>query len=294
MAPRNIATPRIATPGIATTATGQCACNTRPIARTANKRRQGARHEQYRKHHHRAVRAPAVLALAALTLAALALAALALAALALAALALAVLALAVLALTGDANAQPRREQWAAAKLHALCTADHGQLWGPSLCGPLLIADPQTRLAWGSEQDHDGLLERQGAGWMGVLPSGVGIANTSTHWAGVQGIMIMGPLPADAEERRVLVAHEAWHRIQTQIGFPQAPSDCTHLESERGRTLMRLEIARSSRPCARTAPRDGRRRATLSPFGRNAFPSLPQHRPMRLRSIAMKGLLPTPA
>lgn len=153
----------------------------------------------------------------------------------------ALLALGVLALAVEANAQPRREELAAAELHAICTADHGQLWGPSLCGPLLIADPQTRLAWGSEQDHDGVLVRQGAGWMGVLPRGVGIANTSTNWAGVQWIMVMGPLPADGEERRVLVAHEAWHRIQTPIGFPQAPSDCTHLESERGRTLMRLEM-----------------------------------------------------
>jgi hypothetical protein len=150
---------------------------------------------------------------------------------------------AMFALIIDANAQPqsRREELANAELHNICHADRSRLWGASLCGPLLVADPQTRLAWASEADRDGVLARQGAGWVGVLPNGIGIANTSTDWAGVRWIMIMGPLPADAEERRVLVAHEAWHRIQTQIGFPQAPSDCAHLETEHGRTLMRLEM-----------------------------------------------------
>lgn len=31
-----------------------------------------------------------------------------------------------------------------ARAHALCSADGGDLWGVSLCGPLMLADPKTQ------------------------------------------------------------------------------------------------------------------------------------------------------
>ena len=150
--------------------------------------------------------------------------------------------LGLLCVCAPAQAQDfSRESAAASELHAMCARDHARLWGADLCGPLLVADPSTRIAWASQADGENKLTRQGDGWTGALPQGVGIANTSMEWAGVRWIMVMGPLPADASERRVLVAHEAWHRVQQSIGLPQAPSDCVHLETERGRTLMRLEM-----------------------------------------------------
>lgn len=129
----------------------------------------------------------------------------------------------------------------AAELQAMCNQDRAQLWGVDLCGPLLVVDPQTRRVWASQPDRDRVLTYQGAGWTGRLPDGVGIANTSLEWAGTRWIMVMAPLPSDATERRVLLAHEAWHRVQTMLGLPQTPSDCAHLETERGRYLLRLEF-----------------------------------------------------
>ena len=32
-----------------------------------------------------------------------------------------------------------------ARRHALCSADGGRLWGVSLCGPLMLADPKTHV-----------------------------------------------------------------------------------------------------------------------------------------------------
>jgi hypothetical protein len=127
------------------------------------------------------------------------------------------------------------------ELRQICTADAGRLWNVTLCGPLLVVDPQTRLAWSSDPDQLGLLQQNGEGWMGALPAGVPIANTSVDWAGARWIMVMAPLPEDATQRRVLIAHEAWHRAQSRIGLIAQNSDCTHLESERGRYFLRLEM-----------------------------------------------------
>jgi hypothetical protein len=130
---------------------------------------------------------------------------------------------------------------AAAELREMCEADRGRLWSVSLCGPLIIVDPATRSVWASQADGAGALRASGAGWTGALPEGVPVANTSVEWAGARWIMVIGPLPEDATERRVLVAHEAWHRVQGAIGLASQSSDCIHLETERARYLLRLEF-----------------------------------------------------
>jgi hypothetical protein len=130
---------------------------------------------------------------------------------------------------------------AAEELQDMCRDDRGALWGVDLCGPLLVVDPDTRQTWASQGDADGSLRRSGRGWIGTLPEGITIANTSVDWAGIRWIMLAAPLPANAEDRRVLVAHEAWHRIQNLLGMAARPADCAHLADPRARTLLRLEI-----------------------------------------------------
>ena len=153
--------------------------------------------------------------------------------------------LAVLATTcfaAPAAAQdPLTSASAAAELREICQADAGQLWGVNLCGPLMVVDPATRRVWTSQADTAGLLRQAGAGWVGGLPVGVPVANTTIEWAGVRWIQVRAPLPSDETHRRVLLAHEAWHRAQAQLGLAAQPSDCAHLESERARLLMRLEF-----------------------------------------------------
>lgn len=140
-----------------------------------------------------------------------------------------------------ATAQDYESARAAADLREICAADGGRLWGVSLCGPLLVVDPQTRAAWASDPDPQGLLTQSAEGWRGILPAGVPIANSAVEWAGVRWIMLVGPLPTDALERRVLVGHEAWHRVQTDLGLPMSGTGNAHLATARGRTLMRLEM-----------------------------------------------------
>jgi hypothetical protein len=166
---------------------------------------------------------------------------------------------------------------AAAELREICQADAGQLWGRNLCGPLMVVDPATRRVWTSEPDIAGLLQQTGAGWVGGLPVGVPVANTTIEWAGVRWIQVLAPLPQNPVERRVLLAHEAWHRAQTALGLAAQSSDCAHLDEERARVLMRLEFRalgtamRSSGRARRQAAQEALlfRAVRLSEFGNAA-------------------------
>jgi len=147
-----------------------------------------------------------------------------------------------LGLAAPAHAQdlPARAQMAAADLLAVCSEDDGDLWGVSLCGPLIVVDPATREAWANQPDSGGILQPNGAGYAGVLPPDAPLANTSVEWSGVRWIMLIY-VPDDATERRVLVAHEAWHRVQPGLGFTSGRTDNAHLATEQGRMLLRLEL-----------------------------------------------------
>ncbi|HRP11795.1 MAG TPA: hypothetical protein PLK37_12235 [Terricaulis sp.] len=127
------------------------------------------------------------------------------------------------------------------ELNQMCRADLGALWGVSLCGPLLVVEPASRAVWASEPDGEGILSAEGEGFTGLLPEGVGVANTRMHWAGKNWIMVLNPLPEDATERRVLLAHEAFHLAQEALGYSAQNVPNAHLASERGRTLLRLEM-----------------------------------------------------
>lgn len=123
---------------------------------------------------------------------------------------------------------------------SLCEADGGRLWGVSLCGPLLFADPGTRAVAANQSDREGLLKTEGSVFVGSLPPKVNIAYTAVEWAGVKWTMLIWPLPKDEFERGRLYAHESWHRIQQEIGFPATGPSNAHLDSLEGRTWLRLE------------------------------------------------------
>jgi hypothetical protein len=119
-------------------------------------------------------------------------------------------------------------QRAFAELDRMCAADDGRLWGRSLCGPVVFADPRTREA----VRNDGAATK--------VPDSIGIANTGLDWDGKRWTMVMWPLPQDVVSRRALLAHESFHRIQQDLGLPATNPSNAHLDSAEGRTLMRLE------------------------------------------------------
>lgn len=114
----------------------------------------------------------------------------------------------------------------------VCGADGGKLWNVSLCGPTVVADPQSRDA---------------VTWVGgelktaKIPESIGIANYGVDWDGRRWTMVMWPLPDAPFARRALLAHESWHRVQEKLGFAQTGPKNTHLDDAAGRTWLRLEL-----------------------------------------------------
>jgi hypothetical protein len=123
---------------------------------------------------------------------------------------------------------------------AICSADNGKLWGVSLCGPMLFVDRNTRTIVANQADKENLLKRSGNVFVGTLPAKINIANTAVDWAGVEWTMIIFPLSEDKHRRANLMAHELWHRIQNEIGFPGSGAANNHLDSRDGRVWLQLE------------------------------------------------------
>jgi len=122
----------------------------------------------------------------------------------------------------------------------LCSRDNGKLWGVSLCAPMLFVDRKTRSVITNQADKESILTKDGNVFVGKLPPKVNIANTATEWAGVKWTMVIFPLPEDKIRRANLLAHEMWHRVQNDIGFPSSGAANNHLDSLDGRVWLQLE------------------------------------------------------
>ena len=124
--------------------------------------------------------------------------------------------------------------------NALCRRDDSKLWGVSLCAPVLLVDPQTRTVVANFADKESVLVKNGSVFTGRLPAQVNVANTAVEWAGVKWTMMMLPLPEDKIRRAGLMAHEMWHRVQNDIGFPASGAANDYLDSRDGRVWLQLE------------------------------------------------------
>ncbi|MET0646957.1 MAG: hypothetical protein ABW208_10080 [Pyrinomonadaceae bacterium] len=128
-----------------------------------------------------------------------------------------------------------------AEARALCARDGGRLWGRSLCGPMMFADPATRAVVASEPDREGVLKRSGEVFVGTLPPDINIANTAFEWAGVNWMLVMSTaVPADSYRRGGMLMHELWHREQAALGFPASGAANEHLDTREGRVWLQLE------------------------------------------------------
>src|ERR1051325_10343074 len=119
-------------------------------------------------------------------------------------------------------------------------ADQRHLWNVVLYGPMLFVEPDSRFVVANQAGGKGLLPQEGYVYIGKLPDDVVVGNTATKWAGVTWTMVMWPLPADRRERARLMTHELFHRIQDSIGLPASNPTNRHLDSQDGRTWLRME------------------------------------------------------
>jgi hypothetical protein len=137
------------------------------------------------------------------------------------------------------NLDAARQQFRAAQ--EICGRDAGRLWGVSLCGPILLVDPQSRQVVANQQDGEGALKKNGDVFTGSLPASINISNTPTQFAGVLWTQLIWPLPEDLSRRNTMLAHELFHRIQNRVPIPaQKEAANDHLDTLDGRYLIQLE------------------------------------------------------
>ncbi|HEX8187221.1 MAG TPA: hypothetical protein VF586_02650 [Pyrinomonadaceae bacterium] len=148
-----------------------------------------------------------------------------------------------------------------AEARQLCARDGGRLWGRTLCGPMMFADPSTRAVVASEPDGEGVLKRSGEVYVGTLPPSVNIANTAVVWAGVNWMLVISSaVPADRYRRGAMLMHELWHRRQAELGLPASGAANDHLDTREGRVWLQLEWRALASALASRGP--GRRRALV--------------------------------
>jgi hypothetical protein len=122
----------------------------------------------------------------------------------------------------------------------ICESDDGKLWGKSLCGPMLFADPGTRTVTANQPDAESRLKAENGVFVGKLRDEDNIANTALSWAGVHWTMVAWPLPENPTTRARLMMHELFHRIQDDLGLPPNSPANAHLGTLEGRIWLRLE------------------------------------------------------
>ncbi|MFO0738106.1 MAG: hypothetical protein U0270_19595 [Labilithrix sp.] len=129
-----------------------------------------------------------------------------------------------------------------AELAGMAAADGGRLWGRSLGGPFVFVDPPTREVVANERDARGALTAEDGVWVGHLGPNDPIANTSIEWSGTRWTMVMwnDDLADDAFARRKLMAHEAFHRVQPELGLVASGEPNDHLDTRDGRYWLQLE------------------------------------------------------
>ena len=131
---------------------------------------------------------------------------------------------------------------------SICHRDAGRLWGRSLCGPMLLIDPNDRAIVANQADAGGALMADGAVYVGTLPASEILANTPIEWSGVRWTELMWPLHHfgdgdgydETAKRHVMLAHELFHRIQPDLKLTRPDGGNQHLDTLEGRYLLQLE------------------------------------------------------
>lgn len=125
-------------------------------------------------------------------------------------------------------------------LPAACAEERAATWGVAVCGPLLLATWTGRTVVASERDAAGTFTPVGRWWIGTLGAGQFPSNSAIELGGTRWSMVVLPLPEDDALATTLLGHEQFHRIQRDLGLPYTDPGNAHLDSERERTLLRLE------------------------------------------------------
>jgi hypothetical protein len=129
------------------------------------------------------------------------------------------------------------------EIKSACVTDAGRLWGVNLYGPTMFVDPDNRAVVANHADNAGLLTAGKDIYTGNLPPEINIANTALEWSGTYWTMVDWNAISDIDpyDRKRLLIHESWHRIQEEIGIPSVTTANACLDNASGRIMLLLEF-----------------------------------------------------
>ena len=126
----------------------------------------------------------------------------------------------------------------------LCEREAGRLWGVSLCGPMVFADPATQ----------SIVTNQPAP-AANRPRVLGFVNAPVEWGGMRWAAYVWPMipDDDAQARGRLMLHELFHCVQPELGLTVNGPPNEHLDALEGRYWLRLEWRALARALQSTGP-----------------------------------------
>jgi len=135
------------------------------------------------------------------------------------------------ATAAEAQVQPEIARRYFDEVTKLCERDAGRLWGVSLCGPMVIADPATGTRATSQPEP-----------AGPTPAFSSFADGPVTWGGQRWFAFpLAMLPANAADvRQQVMLHGLFHRIQPELGLITEDGFNEHLDTLEGRVSIQLE------------------------------------------------------
>ncbi|MET0290610.1 MAG: hypothetical protein ABW178_13355 [Pseudoxanthomonas sp.] len=115
---------------------------------------------------------------------------------------------------------------------------------------MVLHDPTTTTSWRRDPVT-------GAAVAVVLRQDQPPANTCIALDGAPSVLLLLPLPATRDALATLFWHEQWHCIQGVLGLSPSEGNTAHLDSEAGRTWLRLEMRALARALSAVDDRQAR-------------------------------------
>ena len=182
----------------------------------------------------------------------------------------------------EAQVQPEIAKRYFEEATKLCERDAGRLWGVSLCGPMVIADPATGTRATSQPEP-----------AGPAPRFSSFADGPVTWGGERWFAFpLWMLPANAADvRQQVLLHGLFHRIQPQLGLITEDGFNEHLDTLEGRVSIQLEWRALRRAIESTGSHRAEAIADALAFRRDRrvrFPGAAEFRHPRSSSEWAKG------
>jgi hypothetical protein len=142
--------------------------------------------------------------------------------------------------TGNTYMTPERALYYFTSLNEICTKDAGDLWGESLCGPLMFVDRTTRRIIANVQDEEKLLKLKDGVYIGTYPKEKLIDIIAFEFGGTLFGTVRLPVDEDEYRIKAYAIHSLVHCMQQKRRISPVSFNNRHLSEDNARMWLKLE------------------------------------------------------